>query len=229
MDEALRTLAGFAVGKPVLVEETFPLACSLKELEEFKVEPPMRIQTIREKLNEVRPLLLALAEEWKGIAPDYKVEPNDCLTQEAIADYERQHEVQLPEGYRLFLRTIGNGGPGPLWSGLFPMAYPVTFRSQIDPAVGPEAHMLLVESAVPPRKVNPCKGIPLANLGCGAEWELVISGADRGNIWFFAEGNVEPCQPKCDFLAWYDRWLDSVLTGNATLLNELLESGRNRT
>src|SRR5262245_58665387 len=35
VDEALRTLAGFAVGKPVLVEETFPLACSPRELEEF--------------------------------------------------------------------------------------------------------------------------------------------------------------------------------------------------
>ena len=34
-DEALKTLAGFAVGKPVLIEETFPLACSPKELEEF--------------------------------------------------------------------------------------------------------------------------------------------------------------------------------------------------
>jgi hypothetical protein len=35
VDEALRTLAGFAVGKPVLVEETFPLACSPRELESF--------------------------------------------------------------------------------------------------------------------------------------------------------------------------------------------------
>jgi hypothetical protein len=35
VDEAIKTLAGFAVGKPVLVEETFPLACSSKELEEF--------------------------------------------------------------------------------------------------------------------------------------------------------------------------------------------------
>jgi hypothetical protein len=35
VDESLKTLAGFAVGKPVLVEETFPLACSPKELEEF--------------------------------------------------------------------------------------------------------------------------------------------------------------------------------------------------
>ena len=33
--EALDTLGGVAVGKPVLVEETFPLACSPKELEEF--------------------------------------------------------------------------------------------------------------------------------------------------------------------------------------------------
>jgi hypothetical protein len=35
VDEALKTLAGFAVGKPVLIEETFPLACSPKELEKF--------------------------------------------------------------------------------------------------------------------------------------------------------------------------------------------------
>jgi hypothetical protein len=35
VDEALKTLAGFAVGKPVLIEETFPLACSPTELEEF--------------------------------------------------------------------------------------------------------------------------------------------------------------------------------------------------
>ncbi len=35
VDEALKTLAGFAVGKPVVIEETFPLACTPKELEEF--------------------------------------------------------------------------------------------------------------------------------------------------------------------------------------------------
>jgi hypothetical protein len=35
LDEALKTLAGFAVGKPVLIEETFPLACSPQGLEDF--------------------------------------------------------------------------------------------------------------------------------------------------------------------------------------------------
>ncbi len=35
VDHALKTLAGFAVGKPVVVEETFPLKCSLAEFEQF--------------------------------------------------------------------------------------------------------------------------------------------------------------------------------------------------
>ncbi|MFO0878337.1 MAG: DUF6807 family protein [Gemmataceae bacterium] len=35
LDEASKTLAGFAVGKPIVVEETFPLACSAQELDSF--------------------------------------------------------------------------------------------------------------------------------------------------------------------------------------------------
>src|SRR5262245_27848576 len=33
LDEAARTLKGFSVGKPVVVEETFPLKCSPEELD----------------------------------------------------------------------------------------------------------------------------------------------------------------------------------------------------
>jgi hypothetical protein len=35
VDEALKTLEGFAMGKPVVVEEMFPLSCSAGELEQF--------------------------------------------------------------------------------------------------------------------------------------------------------------------------------------------------
>lgn len=35
VEEALRTLAGFDVGKPVLIEETFPLKCSIEEFGQF--------------------------------------------------------------------------------------------------------------------------------------------------------------------------------------------------
>jgi hypothetical protein len=41
LDQAMETLRGFAVGKPVVVEEAFPLWCSVEELEQFveKSEP----------------------------------------------------------------------------------------------------------------------------------------------------------------------------------------------
>jgi hypothetical protein len=35
IDNAIETLKGFNVGKPVIVEEIFPLKCSAKELDEF--------------------------------------------------------------------------------------------------------------------------------------------------------------------------------------------------
>src|SRR5207244_7347878 len=35
VDKALETLAGFAIGKPVIIEEMFPLKCSITDLEDF--------------------------------------------------------------------------------------------------------------------------------------------------------------------------------------------------
>jgi hypothetical protein len=35
LDEAIETLAGFSVGKPVVIEETFPLKCSMADFAEF--------------------------------------------------------------------------------------------------------------------------------------------------------------------------------------------------
>lgn len=35
LDEAIQTLAGFSIGKPVVIEETFPLKCSMDEFAQF--------------------------------------------------------------------------------------------------------------------------------------------------------------------------------------------------
>ena len=35
LDDALKTLKGFSVGKPVVIEETFPLKCSMAEFGQF--------------------------------------------------------------------------------------------------------------------------------------------------------------------------------------------------
>jgi hypothetical protein len=37
LKEAMETLSGYAVGKPVIIEETFVLKCSVQEFEQFLV------------------------------------------------------------------------------------------------------------------------------------------------------------------------------------------------
>jgi len=39
VDKAVRTVQRFDVDKPVLVEETYPLHCSVDELEQFMTDP----------------------------------------------------------------------------------------------------------------------------------------------------------------------------------------------
>lgn len=49
----------------------------------------------------------------------------------------------------------------------------------------------------------------LGTEGCAEDWILVVTGPERGRVWNRADIGATPCDPPLDFLAWYDRWLDS--------------------
>jgi len=46
--------------------------------------------------------------------------------------------------------------------------------------------------------------------GCGMDWVLIVTGPDRGNIWFRCGEGITPTSPKRDFLRWFEDWLDGV-------------------
>jgi hypothetical protein len=42
------------------------------------------------------------------------------------------------------------------------------------------------------------------------DWHLIVTGAERGNVWMLCGEGVVPQDPNRDFLTWYEDWLDGV-------------------
>ncbi len=59
---------------------------------------------------------------------------------------------------------------------------------------------------------------PICHHGCALRTYLVVSGAERGNVWFDRRAETGGIQPHSDpggrhltLLRWYERWLDDSL------------------
>ena len=48
-------------------------------------------------------------------SPAHGYHLNPPLSEDEIQAFEADHGIRLPEEYRLFLRVVGNGGPGPAY------------------------------------------------------------------------------------------------------------------
>ena len=60
--------------------------------------------------------------------------------------------------------------------------------------------------------------IPIATQGCNLGVALVVSGAERGNVWHDLRADSEgivpasvPGMSRLTFLQWYEAWLDGSL------------------
>jgi hypothetical protein len=50
--------------------------------------------------------------------------------------------------------------------------------------------------------------IELINIGDSQGWHIIISGKERGQMWFFTDVGIQPCAPKRSFLSWFEYWLE---------------------
>jgi hypothetical protein len=95
------------------------------------------------------------------------------LDADRVAAIESAHGIRLPEDYRGYLTTVGDGGAGPYY-GVLPLDHPAQLGSLRGPCP--------VVAADP--RVDPWRGVlALADLGCDQAALLVVDGPARGTVW----------------------------------------------
>lgn len=151
----------------------------------------------------------------------------------AVAAFEREHAVLLPEPYRTLVAEICDGcarGPADI-DGLIPLAalpadwgcaqtqrvlsrpFPLTspWVWEDDPRPYEEIEPLIDD-------VSNHGSVVLGTGGCGLYWHLVVTGPQRGRIWQISDVGAAPvCEHPADeegFAGWVSRWR-SVRGGSA--------------
>ncbi len=50
--------------------------------------------------------------------------------------------------------------------------------------------------------------ISLIDIGDCQSWNIIVTGEERGRMWFFTDVGIQPCVPNRGFLSWFEYWLD---------------------
>jgi SMI1 / KNR4 family (SUKH-1) len=156
------------------------------------------------------------------------------LTEPQVRAFEQTHGVRLPEGYRTFVRDIGDGGAGPyyrilpllgtrgrdredaekllLLAEVFPheQAWNRAGPRQPGPAESEEAFFGRVqgfeEEYFAPK--HTAGSIAICQFGCGDWIRLVITGPQRGTLWQDGRSGDYGVWPlNTTFSQWYTAWL----------------------
>lgn len=151
-------------------------------------------------------------------------QPGSPLSELALSEFETKHNLQLPEDYRQFLSSVGNGGAGPFY-GLLPLsdhdeegnrinyqhAFPYTRKAPLRmheayegiqqkmEGLGEEEqeelHEVLLEKIVD----SVHSGIIyLCHEGCGMYSVLVVKGEEYGHVWYVDLANDAGAFPLTD-------------------------------
>jgi uncharacterized protein (TIGR02996 family) len=182
----------------------------------------MAVARIRSKLEVLRGLDTGM-DLFGSETHRYRLNP--CLTEEKLTAFEKHVGVTLPEDYRLFLRLVGNGEAGPHY-GLYPLDLDWDIQEwplhEPFPISTKRARTIIarqLKGYYRPTIDYPLPGcLEMSEFGCGIVAFLVVTGEQRGTIWYGGDG-LTPAMGRdaqqVGFLGWYENWLDESLEPGA--------------
>lgn len=142
----------------------------------------------------------------------HKYNLNPKLSEDTLLNFEKTHNITLPEDYKEFLTKIGNGGVGPAYgleifeNGLFddldykrpnsllnpskPFPHTKPWNEEFVSTVNEEDNEEEYERQYFEFNKNLMNGVlAISNFGCGISLNLVVNGEEYGNIWTDDRGN----------------------------------------
>ena len=166
---------------------------------------------------------------------------NPALTEDQLQRFETEHRIALPQDYRAFLLHIGNGGTGPgyglemlghaygvAWEenpGLVgdlakPFPYLDAWNEESIDGTRPIAEQYQQQDEYWSSKhVN--GAIPICHHGCNLRECLIVTGPERGNMWFDDRADWQGLYPdkksdreRITFLDWYTAWLEQSISSS---------------
>lgn len=195
-----------------------------------------QLQQIKDKLLQLKVLDINL-QVFGAQSHEYQFNPTK--TEAELLAFEQEHNIKLPEDYRAFLKTLGNGGAGPYY-GLEPLEngryvdldyqreeelidlsqpFPHTTAWNMDMDLeSEEAYDQQQELYYQDKWINGL--LRIANFGCGIYINLVVNGQEHGHVWMDDRANGQGILPdsfykgtqeSLGFLDWYECWLDKEL------------------
>ncbi|WP_177733820.1 SMI1/KNR4 family protein [Flavobacterium inviolabile] len=176
-------------------------------------------------------------------ADSHKYKIKKPVTEATVLKFEQQFTIQLPECYRTFITEVGNSGvgyanaaPGPYY-GIYP------FGENVDELIEEKPEKYLKNNCLIYPKITDndwyalTKNIdendsisdidyeielgkifggilPIGSQGCTYIHGLVLNGQHKGRIINLDANRQKPYFSFEDnFLDWYERWLDEVISG----------------
>lgn len=163
------------------------------------------------------------------------------VPEEELQHFEALHNITLPTEYRSFLMEIGECGAGPYY-GLLSLSstlyndidrgsvlidpskeftFTEAWNSDYEPIADEEENHKLYKAweqdYFDPKWASGM--LRISNFGCGVSINIVVNGAEHGNIWVddrCNDGGIYPDphfgkQGRITFTNWYEAWLDEAL------------------
>lgn len=175
----------------------------------------------------IKAVLAQLAEQNRQLGGmDHEYRLNDPLDEGEVAEFERTYSVSLPEQYRSFLLTVGNGGCGP--------SYGIGRLGHLDGMPLHDDELQRLAGDFPHtdewKPDDTSEGdwdlyyampgyLRIGEIGCACWWTLIVSGPARGQVWEDGVGGGQSLRPVVDsvgkrmnFRDWWLGWLDDRQT-----------------